>query len=119
MWGSGAPVARIGAMLVGAMVLMTVQGKNGPPSLGEAAAQLGVAVEDIDAGFGVVPIDPGRGLYSVQVPAERLPARSGADEPYRGPFSNPRIEPFGPVQTEPKSPSSSAEPPHPDDRTKR
>src|SRR5215831_6330589 len=90
-------------MSASAMVLMTVHGANGPPSIAEAAAQLGMKAEDIDAAYGVVPLDPKQGLYAVQVPAERVPAGAESATPYQGPFSNPRIEPFGPVQSEPES----------------
>jgi hypothetical protein len=75
--------------------LMTVQSENGPPTLEAAARQLGVVMEAVDASYGVVPIDPKRGLYSVQVDAAQLPNELPTDEPYRGPFSNPRIESFG------------------------
>jgi hypothetical protein len=82
-----------------AMDLMTVTvPPRGAPSLGEAARQLGVAVEDMDAAFGVVPIDPDRGIYAVQVRAGKLPGQQGVPpKDYHGPWSNPRIEPFGPV----------------------
>lgn len=81
-----------------ATAMMTVQDTGGAPSLAEAAKQLGVSPEDMDTTFGVVPIDPDRGLYAVQVKADKLPQASNA-EPYRGPWSSPRIVPFGPVQT--------------------
>jgi hypothetical protein len=79
------------------MALMTVTGANGPPSLEAAAAELGVTVDDIDQSFGIVAVDPQRGLYCVQVPADRVPTDTGSGETYRGPFSNPKIAPFGPV----------------------
>lgn len=80
--------------------LMTVTGVDRPPTLAEAAAQLGLAPADLDAGFGVVPIDPERNLFAVEVRADRVPAQApeSAGEAYRGPFSNPRIAPFGPVE---------------------
>jgi hypothetical protein len=82
-----------------AVELMTVRLPHGSPTLAAAAKHLGIAVEDLDAQFGVVPIDPDRGLYAVQVHAGKLPKSSeGSSEGYRGPWSNPRIEPFGPVQ---------------------
>jgi len=81
---------------------MTVQSDDGPPTLETAARQLGVTPEAVDEAFGVVPIDPKRGLYSVQVDAAQLPAGASEGEPYRGPFSTPRIEPFGPVRSEPE-----------------
>jgi hypothetical protein len=83
--------------------LMTVHSTDGPPTLESAAHQLGMAVEDIDATFGVVLIDPARGLYSVQVNAERVPHHREQDEPHRGPFSNPRIDTFRITPGKPKA----------------
>jgi hypothetical protein len=91
-----------------AVELMTItEQSGGAPTLADAARQLGVAEADMDATFGVVPIDPDRGLYAVQVRAGKLPKQSGRpDGDYRGPWSNPKIEPFGPVQDgKPKTPS--------------
>ena len=74
-------------------VLATVTGHERPPSLAEAAAQLGVAVADLDQGFGVVMLDPAGGLYFVAVDAHRYVGAAGT-----GPFANPEISPFGPEQ---------------------
>jgi hypothetical protein len=82
---------------------MTVRGDDGPPTLESAARQLGVSVADIDPEFGVVLIDPTRGLYSVQVDGDSIADRTGgSEEPYQGPFSNPRIASFGPGTDEPE-----------------
>ena len=79
--------------------LMTVTAAHGAPSLAEAAKLLGVAPADIDPAFGVVPVDPQRGLYAVQVAVGRGAPRSAEPgKPYAGPWANPRIVPFGPVQ---------------------
>jgi hypothetical protein len=78
---------------------MTVTGKDGPPSLSDAARQLGVAVGDLNAGFGVVPIDPDHKLYAVEVDADRF-AADQLGQPYKGPFSNPTIAPFGPPKND-------------------
>ena len=79
---------------------MTIVAPGGAPDLAQAAAQLGVSVQDIDPTFGVVPIDPARGIYAVQVREDKVPAppkvAKSADQ--KGPWSNPRIEPFGPIQ---------------------
>jgi hypothetical protein len=80
-----------------AVELMTVTIPHGSPSLAEAAQRLGVDVSDMDATFGVVPVDPDRGLYAVQVRAGRVPKPPEGSE-YRGPWSNPNIAPYGPVQ---------------------
>lgn len=82
-----------------AVELMTVTLPPGAPTLAAAAERLGVAPEDLDAAFGVVPIDPDHGVYAVQVRSDRLPKQpSKPGEDYQGPWSNPRIAPFGPVQ---------------------
>lgn len=77
--------------------LMTIVGRHGPPSLSDAAEQLGVALADLNSAFGVVQIDPEKELYAVEVEAGALPAGKGAQgDAYGGPFSNPAIAPFGP-----------------------
>ena len=83
--------------MAGPKVLMTIVADK-PPSLAEAAALLGVAVADLNEAFGVVPVDAGQGLYAVEVDADKLPAQS-AGQPYRGPFSSPRIGPLGMPRT--------------------
>lgn len=80
------------------MALVTVEGKGSAPTLDSAADQLGVHAEDIDQGFGVVPVDLKRGLFSVRVRADRLPADFNKREPYSGPFSDPPIATFGTIQ---------------------
>jgi hypothetical protein len=80
------------------MVLMTVHGLNGQPSLAQAAGELGVSVADIDRHFGVVPINPAEGLYAVQVKESSIRNDEAARGDYRGPFSNPEIAPLGPIQ---------------------
>ena len=83
-------------------VLMTIAADK-PLSLAEAAALLGVAVADLNADFGVVPIDPSQSLYAVEIDADKVPAPPAGGGPYRGPFSSPRIVPLG----TPRSKSSS------------
>jgi len=79
--------------------LMTVTLPQGAPSLAAAAERLGVAPQDLDTTFGVVPIDPDKGVYAVQVRSDRLPKNlRQSGEGFQGPWSNPRIAPFGPVQ---------------------
>lgn len=78
-------------------VLVTVESAEGVPSLRAAAKDLRVHVEDLDANFGIVAIDPDRGLYCVQVRADRLPAGFEHRIPYQGPYANPNIATFGPI----------------------
>lgn len=80
------------------MALVTIEGHGTTPTLDTAATQLGVGIADIDAEFGVVPLDSTSSLFSVRVRADRLPGTFGTKEPYRGPFSDPSIVPFGPIQ---------------------
>jgi hypothetical protein len=76
-------------------MLMTVELEPGAADLDGAARSLGVAPSELDADFGVVPIAPEENLYSVMVDAASVPAAEPGAE-YRGPYSNPRIEPQGP-----------------------
>ena len=80
------------------MALMTVMIPGGAPGIERAAKTLGVAPGALDHRYGVVPIDPSRNLYAVQVREDALPKSPAADGDYSGPFSNPRIEPFGPTR---------------------
>lgn len=81
-------------------MLMTLTASEHQPSLGEAADKLGVSLEDLDSQFGVVPIDPEKGTYAVQVRSDKAPAPSTEPESgeYHGPWSNPKIAPFGPLK---------------------
>lgn len=81
--------------------LMTIVGGKTPPSLAEAASQLGLPLSDLNSAFGVISIDPERSLYAVEVRADGEPVQSGASSAYRGPYSNPRIAPFGPDEPAP------------------
>jgi hypothetical protein len=78
-------------------VLMTVEVAGPSPTIEDAAKALSVPVEAVDKAFGVVVIDPERHLYAVQV---KPSAVKGEEEavPYRGPFSNPRIETMRPKE---------------------
>ncbi|MBI5112389.1 MAG: hypothetical protein HZA68_10495 [Rhodovulum sp.] len=87
--------------------LMTVTGAERPPSLAEAAGELGLTVDALNPEFGVVPIDPARRLFAVEVWADRLAVpgspvagddargRDATGDDYRGPYANPEIAPFG------------------------
>jgi len=78
------------------MVLMVVKGDKGAPTLSDAARQLKIPIEDLDASFGVVPVDPDQRLYTVRCRADHL--KPGESSEYRGPFSDPKIEPTGPLK---------------------
>lgn len=93
---------------------MTVVATGGQPTLADAALQLGVQESGLSAEFGVLLVDPANGVYCVEVYADSLPPekpRPEEDGTYRGPFSNPRIEPAGPGNGEgPRFPGSDQEP---------
>jgi len=81
-------------------VMMTVKLDAATASVAAAATQLGVPLTTMDHTFGVVPIDPDAGLYAVKVSRRAIPAAAPAGT-FRGPFSNPRIAPFGLSKKEP------------------
>ena len=83
------------------MVLMTIACPEGAPGLDRAAELLGVPAAEMDKGFGVVVLGPQKGLYAVQVreaAIKALPTADAGNEAVKGPFSNPRIAPFGPTR---------------------
>ncbi|GAB3147415.1 hypothetical protein [Microbispora hainanensis] len=85
-----------------AEVLITVR-LAAPATLEAAMRRLGLTEDDVDTGYGLVPVDPGRDLYVLRVTEEagRRVGDSGtgvadggaADG---GPYSDPPIEPYGP-----------------------
>ena len=79
--------------------------KEGPPTLQEVCQRYGLKLEEVDAQFGVIAVDPADNLYTILVEeaaAQRLQGFAGAgDQELKGPYSNPRIEPFGPPREPP------------------
>jgi hypothetical protein len=76
-------------------VMMTVELDPGAADLAAAAERLGVAAKELDSEFGVVAIDPDNHLYTVMVDEQVCMAAARRDG-VSGPYSNPRIEPYGP-----------------------
>lgn len=65
------------------------------PTSASVAAFLGIAVSKVNAAFGVVPIDPKNGLFSLMMPLESLEALpEDIRTRVEGPFANPKIAPF-------------------------
>ncbi|MEV7006789.1 hypothetical protein [Streptosporangium sp. NPDC051022] len=75
------------------MFLITVR-LAAQATLEQAMDRLGLSSEEVDTGYGLVLIDPGQGLYGLRVTeaaACRIDPAAGG-----GPYSDPRIEPYGP-----------------------
>jgi hypothetical protein len=64
-------------------------------TLNQVYQKLGLSSDEVDSAFGVVNIDPKRNLYTILVEEEAARKVSGRPE-VKGPFSNPKIETFGP-----------------------
>lgn len=80
----------------GPTLLITVTLPAGA-TLASARRRLGLTAAEVDADYGLVPIDPARGTYALLVTeaaAERIRGTPGAG----GPYANPRIEPYGPPE---------------------
>ncbi len=73
------------------MTMYTVRGFDRPPNIVEVAKVLKVSVEDIDASFGVVSVDPDQGLYCVMADYSKIPSSFGETKQYEGPWSTPGI----------------------------
>ena len=74
-------------------VMLTVKLPPEQASVRAVQEQLGLDPTEIDPTFGVVPIDPEQGFYTVLVTpqaAERVKGSPGVG----GPFANPPIEPI-------------------------
>jgi hypothetical protein len=87
-----------------AKMLFTVTWPAGKPTLKKIMKRYGLHADEIDDEFGVIEIAPQTHQYSIMVEEEAVKrylddsAKNADDEDIRGPFSNPRIEPFGPPQ---------------------
>lgn len=76
-------------------LMMTVKIDPEHGSTHELREQLGLSAGELDEDFGVVNVDPEENLYAIMV--DESAAQRLTDVPsVQGPFSNPRIEPFGP-----------------------
>ncbi|MGV9456404.1 hypothetical protein [Streptomyces sp. NPDC003635] len=83
----------------GPFVLVTITLPRGA-RLQDAMREYGLASDEVDESYGVVPVDPERGTHVMMVTedaAGRITGGAGA----QGPFANPKIEPFGPPQPGP------------------
>jgi hypothetical protein len=81
-------------------VMMTIK-SNHVPSLEELQKQFELQVDDVDQSFGVIEIDSEQQLYTFMI--EESKAIQLKDRfcdqgwlEYSGPYSNPKIDTFGP-----------------------
>jgi hypothetical protein len=77
------------------MQMMTVKLPPDKATLAEVCRLLKLSPAEIDGSFGVVSIDPKQNLYAVMV-EEKATQKLSRNKRATGPFSNPRIAPFGP-----------------------
>jgi hypothetical protein len=87
-----------------AKMLFTVTWAEGKPTLNKIMKKYGFRADEIDEEFGIVEIAPKAHQYSVMVEDDAvkrflsISAKSAEEKDISGPYSNPRIEPFGPPQ---------------------
>jgi len=87
-----------------AKVMMTIQSSGKAPTVQSVKERYGLTDDEIDPQFGVVAVDPDAELYTVLVEDQAAPKLgSQADWSVKGPYSNPRIEPFGPPEASDKT----------------
>jgi hypothetical protein len=78
-------------------VMLTLQSSQGAPSVDEIERQFGLSQNEIDRQFGVVEVDDLTHEYTILVEESAVPRIQSTDKwSVKGPFSNPRIAPFGP-----------------------
>ena len=78
-------------------VMLTIEAPDHPPTIAALRSRYRLRKGEIDEEFGVVEIDPQAHLYTVLVdPAAAAKIQPSAGWKVEGPFSNPKIEPFGP-----------------------
>ena len=80
-----------------AKVMMTLRLDPEEANLASITRKFKLAPGEIDRDFGVVGLSPEDHLYAILVD-EAAGAKLGGVEGVSGPYSNPRIEPFGPPQ---------------------
>jgi hypothetical protein len=70
-----------------------------PPTIEDLQRQFKLADADVDRDFGVVEIDPSDHLYAFMVDQSKAgQVTNDGSWDVKGPYSNPKIEPFGPPQ---------------------
>ena len=78
-------------------VMVTISGGS-RPTLAEVKQAFALSDAEIDPDYGVIEVDDENHVYSILVEEQAAAKISGHGWSTEGPFSNPRIEPFGPPQ---------------------
>ena len=78
-------------------VMMTIQTTGPAPTIEDIRRRFSLVDDEIDPAFGLVEVDPDEHAYAILVEEKTASkiSRTG-DWEVRGPFSNARVEPFGP-----------------------
>jgi len=76
-------------------IMLTIELNPDEASLADVKHKLSLDAGEIDESFGVVCVSPEQNLYTILVEEEAAKKAAG-NEGVRGPYSDPRIEPFGP-----------------------
>ena len=80
-------------------VLITLHGRSEDLTIQQVMDELHLKSDEVDVEYGVQPIDPAAGDYVILVD-EKAARRIAPDQVgVSGPYSNPRIEPFGPPKS--------------------
>jgi len=78
-------------------VLYTLSSRDKAPMLNEVMTEFSLLSDEIDQEFGVQLIDPVAGDYCVLIEEEAL-KKIDSQYDIEGPFSNPKIDTFGPPE---------------------
>lgn len=78
--------------------LLTLRLDPTEANLAAVKRKLNLKDDEIDPNFGIVSISPADHLYAILVD-EAAEAKVQGSEGVKGPYSNPKIEPFGPPTT--------------------
>ncbi|MCM6775876.1 hypothetical protein NDR87_17455 [Nocardia sp. CDC159] len=75
------------------MALLTVQLPQGA-TMSDALRELHLTENDVDTGYGLIPVDPATGLFALRV-TDSAAARLTTNGTGATVFADPRIEPVG------------------------
>jgi hypothetical protein len=82
-----------------AKVMMSIQWPQGQPTLEGIKQLFSLSDDEVDREFGLIEVDPAEHIFTFLVEATSVAkVHPGPGWSVSGPFSNPRIEPFGPPQ---------------------